>query len=79
MAPVGSGSQHYLAVGCSDHLTFLSMTGDRGSTSSVPTVVKVLCVLVVDASLFAGLESGAVIVVSLTVCFIQCDGQRNVY
>ncbi|XP_076441840.1 uncharacterized protein LOC143280934 isoform X2 [Babylonia areolata] len=65
ITPVGSGSQHYLAVGCADHLTFLSIN-DHSVVSSLDTVVKVMCVLVVDTCLFAGLDSGAVIVVSLT-------------
>lgn len=74
ITPTGSGSQHHVAVGGEDRLTFLS-SSDQSVVSSLDTVLKVMCVLVVDTSLFVGLDCGSIVVVSLTVSmllFIHC-------
>ncbi|KAL8605920.1 hypothetical protein ACOMHN_065016 [Nucella lapillus] len=65
ITPVSSGSQHYLAVGCADHLTFLSIN-DQSVVSSLDTVLMVKCMQVIDTSLYVGLDCGGVVVVSLT-------------
>ena len=69
ITPTGSGSQHLVAVGAEDRLTFLS-TSDQSVVSSLDSVLKVMCMLMVDTSLFVGLGCGAVVVISLTVSML---------
>lgn len=69
ITPTGSGSQHLVAVGAEDRLTFLS-TSDQSVVCSLDSVLKVMCMLMVDTSLFVGLGCGSVVVISLTVSML---------
>ena len=66
ITPAGSGSQHHVAVGGIDRLTFLSIV-DQSLVLSIDMVLKVMCLLVVDTSLFVGLDCGTIVVICLTV------------
>ncbi|KAK7464533.1 hypothetical protein BaRGS_00037925 [Batillaria attramentaria] len=63
VTPMGSESQPHLAVGCEDRIAFISLRSEK-EVGSVPTEVKIMCVLATESRLFAGLDCGAVLVVN---------------